>query len=221
MIISHKYKYIFIKSFKTASTSLEIALSKYCGKEDVITPIINEDEKIRKMNGFNGPQNFGDNNIFHEHMSALEIKSNVSEEIWNNYFKFVVVRNPFDQIMSAFHWHNKSKEKEKKLIFFKKRKKTFEDFFKIKAHHIFEDEYNRYTEYDNVLVDLFIKYENFKKDLTELSEKLSFPENIYETFSNINAKSNIRPSNSMIEVNNEINDKIKVLAKKIIKMHNY
>ena len=29
MILSHKYKYIFIKSFKTASTSLEIALSKY------------------------------------------------------------------------------------------------------------------------------------------------------------------------------------------------
>ena len=79
MILSHKYKYIFIKSFKTASTSLEIALSKYCGKEDVITPIINEDEKIRKINGFNGPQNFAGTNIFHEHMSASEIKSNVSK----------------------------------------------------------------------------------------------------------------------------------------------
>ena len=221
MILSHKYKYIFIKSFKTASTSLEIALSKYCGKEDVITPIINEDEKIRKINGFNGPQNFGDTNIFHEHMSALEIKSNVSKEIWDNYFKFVVVRNPFDQIMSAFHWHNKSKKKKKKLIFFKKRKKKFDDFFKIKAHHIFEDEYNRYTENDNMLVDQFIKYENLKKDLVQLSQKLNLPENIYETFNNIHAKSNIRPGNSMIEVNNEINDKIKVLAKKIIKLHNY
>ena len=45
--------------------------------------------------------------------------------------------------------------------------------------------------------------------------------NTYETFNNIHAKSNIRPGNSMIEVNNEINDKIKVLAKKIIKLHNY
>ena len=154
-------------------------------------------------------------------MSALEIKSNVSKEIWDNYFKFVVVRNPIDQIMSAFHWHNKSKLKEKKLIFFKKRKKKFEEFYKIKAHHIFEDEYNRYTENDNVLVDQFIKYENLKKDLVQLSQKLNFPENIYETFNNIHAKSNIRPGNSMIEVNNEINDKIKVLAKKIIKLHNY
>ena len=72
-----------------------------------------------------------------------------------------------------------------------------------------------------MLVDLFIKYENFKIDLNELSEKLGFPENIYETFNKIHAKSNIRPSNSMIEVNNEINDKIKILAKKIIKLHNY
>ena len=62
MILSHKYKYIFIKSFKTASTSLEIALSKFCGTKDIITPIIDEDEKIRKANGFNGPQNL-DNNM--------------------------------------------------------------------------------------------------------------------------------------------------------------
>ena len=47
MILSHKYKYIFIKSFKTASTSLEIALSRFCDKEDIITPIKNEDEIIR------------------------------------------------------------------------------------------------------------------------------------------------------------------------------
>ena len=99
MILSHKYKYIFIKSFKTASTSLEIALSKFCGTKDIITPIIDEDEKIRKANGFNGPQNLDNNNVFHEHMSASEVKSNVSKEIWNNYFKFVVVRNPFDQII--------------------------------------------------------------------------------------------------------------------------
>ena len=72
-----------------------------------------------------------------------------------------------------------------------------------------------------MLVDQFIKYENLKKDLVQLSQKLNFPENIYETFNNIHAKSNIRPGNSMIEVNNEINDKIKVLAKKIIKLHNY
>jgi hypothetical protein len=38
MIISHKHKFIFFKTKKTAGTSIEIALSKYRGPDDVITP---------------------------------------------------------------------------------------------------------------------------------------------------------------------------------------
>ena len=33
-----KYKFIFIKTRKTAGTSIEYNLSKYLGKEDIITP---------------------------------------------------------------------------------------------------------------------------------------------------------------------------------------
>ena len=157
MIINHKYKFIFIKSFKTAGTSLEIALSKFCNKDDIITTIVEEDEKIRKELNFLGPTN---NKNFREHMSALELKRKLGTEILNNYFKFVTIRNPFEQIKSAFYWHNESKKKEKKFFILKKKPKNFDDFFKIKGHHIFEDEFNRYTENGKVLVDFFIRYEN-------------------------------------------------------------
>jgi len=48
VIISHKHRFIFLKTKKTASTSIEISLSRYCGENDVITPIELKDEKERK-----------------------------------------------------------------------------------------------------------------------------------------------------------------------------
>jgi hypothetical protein len=35
MILSHRYRFIFLKTGKTAGTSVEIALSEYCGAEDI------------------------------------------------------------------------------------------------------------------------------------------------------------------------------------------
>ena len=58
MIISLKNKFIFIKTEKTAGASIEIALSKYCGPNDIVTPISPEDEIIRKELDFRGPQNY-------------------------------------------------------------------------------------------------------------------------------------------------------------------
>jgi hypothetical protein len=40
MIVSHKYKFIFLKTKKTAGTSIEISLSRYCDEDDIITPLI-------------------------------------------------------------------------------------------------------------------------------------------------------------------------------------
>src|SRR5205823_5081789 len=38
VIVSHTHKYIFIKSLKTAGTSIEAALSQHCSENDMVTP---------------------------------------------------------------------------------------------------------------------------------------------------------------------------------------
>ena len=58
MILSHDYRFIFVKPKKVAGTSLEILLSQLCGPDDIITPIARKDEATRSRLGFPGPQNY-------------------------------------------------------------------------------------------------------------------------------------------------------------------
>ena len=57
MIVSHRHKFIFLKTRKTAGTSIEIGLSKYCGAGDIISRILDHGEAIRQQLGYLGPQN--------------------------------------------------------------------------------------------------------------------------------------------------------------------
>ncbi len=57
MIVSHQHRFVFLKTRKTAGTSVEIALSKICGPDDIISRISPEDEELRAAAGGRGPQN--------------------------------------------------------------------------------------------------------------------------------------------------------------------
>ena len=56
-IVNHKYKFIFIKTQKTAGTSMEISLSKFCNDKDIVSTIKPTDETLRKKLNFQGPTN--------------------------------------------------------------------------------------------------------------------------------------------------------------------
>ena len=40
MIVSHKHKFIFIKTMKTAGTSIEAFLASYCEGRDIVTFLV-------------------------------------------------------------------------------------------------------------------------------------------------------------------------------------
>tara|TARA_Y100000004_G_scaffold186508_1_gene238138 strand:+ start:7263 stop:7964 length:702 start_codon:yes stop_codon:yes gene_type:complete len=111
MIISHKYKFIFVHVPKTAGTSIVQSLYPYLDlQQDVVLgghpDHEHKDDEQRRSRG-----------ELHKHSTAEEIKEKVGEDIWNSYFVFGGVRNPYSRIVSLYNWWNKTpyvgKNKEK------------------------------------------------------------------------------------------------------------
>ena len=125
MIISHKYNYIFIKNRKVAGTSVEIYLNKFRGSKDIFTPIStwHKNHVPQNYKGYTNILNellktnfrykkrtiteFLKGNKFWNHMPALLVKNRIDSEIWGNYFKFAIERNPWDKAVSQYFWLKK------------------------------------------------------------------------------------------------------------------
>ena len=186
MIISHKLKVIYIKLVKVAGTSFELALSKYCGPDDILTPIKGHGKKYRQSLGFLEAQNYMDPETqtpkFVNHTPAEKIKRLLPEPIWNDYLKVATIRCPYDMLISAYYFFNNKKKRAEKGALEKYLTATKPCFNVIYGLH----------QNGEILADFLIKYEHLEEDIKELEAKIGCPE-LLETFQSITAKQNSRP----------------------------
>lgn len=87
MLISKKYKFIFIKNRKVAGSTVEHLLHPYC---DVFT-----------RDGEDG------------HIEYRSVMERYPSE-WEHYYKFAIERNPWEKCVSAYEWHKRIKPKKVK-----------------------------------------------------------------------------------------------------------
>lgn len=232
MILSHTYRFIFVKPKKTAGTSLEILLSQFCGPDDVITPVGKRDEAIRSRLGFRGPQNyrkrwheFGIEDLrrlilrgkeplrFYNHIPAADIKQAVGDQIWKSYLKISVVRNPFDYAISRYFW-----EKKRNVDL------DFEEFLRAHPHVLTENrsitEINGRSE-----MDVLLRFEHLPDDLAVLSTRLGLPKNLGAECGTIFAKSETRPASakmsSMYRGFPEASDIVRKACREELERHGY
>ena len=171
MIVSHSHGFIFLKTRKTAGTSLEIGLSEYCGPDDIITPISPEDEETRQAAGFRGPQNHvflrpleiggKKKKAYANHDPAGVLAATLPKDVWRGYFKFTIERNPFDKAISRYWWQMRGNPRPPPIGAFLER---CEDYL-LSSWPI-------YTIDDRLAVDHVMRFEDMASELERLQTRL-------------------------------------------------
>jgi hypothetical protein len=181
MILSHQLRLIFLKTRKTAGTSVELALSPFCGPDDVLPPLGQVDEAKREGHGARNwlvpPERrswlaplwlklgWNENDAgytFYSHMPANEVRRLVPKPVFDGYLKVAIERNPWDRELSYYYWLNRRPE----------RRQPFEAFV---AEHTLKKPLNNFGIYaigGGVVADLVLKYEELESGFTRLAERL-------------------------------------------------
>lgn len=169
MLVSHRKKFIYFKSYKTAGTSVESYLEKYCFPEGEWEELHDRDETVTDAGivGFRGKDRPASARFFN-HMPAAVVRERVPRNVWNSYLKIVNVRNPFDKAVSSFYMRYPDIADKPKGD----RISAFRTFIADDATKKRLVDRHTYMINDDVVVDRFIRYEHLEEDLKSLCDEL-------------------------------------------------
>lgn len=181
VILCHEHRYVFIKTRKTAGTSVEIALAEHTGPNDVLTQLgsskDNEDRQRRGADAQNQAipvRRYGaaewrklvvkrQRSAFRSHMPARDVRRFVGRRTWDGYFTFAIARNPWETAVSAYAWQKKYRGVEV----------PFGKF--IEGSTGLWHNWPLYTVDDDVIVDEVIRYDELASSLASIVSRLGLP----------------------------------------------
>ena len=183
-MISHKYKCIFIHVSKCAGSSIETAFG-------IDISNISE-ENNKRLFGWNK-----EHKIFLQHATPQELLDFglINKETWNSYYKFIVIRNPWDRALSDYLWLSREKNIEDSFENFVKRKGGFRKYLENREMHIYRGDHLTpqanyfYLDQKRLQYDKVIRFENLNKSLSEVAKDLGLTSSFFSKKVNVGNKS--------------------------------
>lgn len=169
MLLSHKYKFIFMKTRKTAGTSIEVDFSQFMGPEDIVT-------EIWPPVAGHAPRNCATRNPLHRlmrkswfnHMPARMVRDLAGRAVFDSYFKFCVEREPVAKTISMYQ-----------MIATEPTHAHYEPGLSWEAYverGRFPVDPQIILDRDgSLMVDLIVKYEKLGEGLAEVAQRLGLP----------------------------------------------
>ena len=189
-MVSHKHKCIFIHIPKAAGTSIETAFMDDLG--------LDMDNRHALLLGENTNKDLGPRRVSHLAASEYVDLHFVSQEIYDKYFKFSIVRHPIDRLYSIYKYRTYSD-----YI-------TFDKFIKVKLPQLINSNRDGFfykSQYDYVYcdkgscVDFIGKLENLSEDFKIIKDKTGLKSDL-----NHHNKSEIKRSSILKKIGKTIKD---------------
>lgn len=188
MIISYSRNFIFIKTHKTASSSMETALAMHCAPDDVVTPFGPTEELNRYKNHPTAhPRNFSTDpegekrylealesgkkkliktelkdllgkSVVPRHGGANVAREFVGKKFWKEAYKFSIERHPYEKAVSLA-WYSRGKREFNEALDEVLRDDAYRNF-------------RLYARGGKMIVDFVIRLENLGEDIPKVEQAL-------------------------------------------------
>ena len=164
MLINHRHQFIFIHVYKVAGTSVLNALENSTYPAYVPQKLRPSVTRITRK--FKLSPSFP----MRMHAKARDAKSKLPPEIYDSYFKFAFVRNPWDWQVSLFEYARQYKSHPQNRLM-----RSFQDFdayieWRVTQEKTLQKDFVT-DESGNIIVDFIGRFEQLEEDFAEASQK--------------------------------------------------
>jgi hypothetical protein len=173
MLISYTHKFIFIHVYHTAGTSIKEVLKEYAIDEPESFKIKRPLKKLEDSP--NLIYNMWYSVVYHA--KAKEIKKEFAPELYDNFYKFAFVRNPWDRLVSSYHHLLKDTWDLKHKIV--KSMESFDEFvdWSVKKNNCTQKDFIT-DDKGQLIVDFVGRYESLEEDFSHICKILKIDINL-------------------------------------------